>query len=59
MSSIIKTILVILADAAVLVYTIMNYLAGKTTQVRFFVMLALLSYIMVSMTAQLFRELRK
>lgn len=59
MSSIIKTILVILADAAVLVYTIMNYLAGKTTQVHFFVMLALLSYILVSMTAQLFRELRK
>lgn len=59
MNSIVKIILILLADAALLVYTVMNYLSGKTSQSYFFVFIALLSYIMVSMVAQLIRELRK
>ena len=59
MNSIVKIILILLADAALLVYTVMNYLSVKTSQTYFFVFIALLSYIMVSMVAQLIRELRK
>ena len=58
MNSIVRKILVILVELAVLGYTILNYYAGKTDMPVFLVSLAMLSYFLISMVASLVEDLR-
>jgi len=58
MNSILKTIIVILLDAALMVYTIINYMSGKIDFTVFVGSVAIVSYIAISMVASLIRELK-
>ena len=58
MNSILKTIIVLLLDAGLMVYTIANYTSGKIEFPVFVVSVLLVSYIAISMSASLIRELK-
>ena len=56
---ILQRLLMILLMIAVLAYTIFNYMSQRLTAAYFMIILALMSYALISQVAQLVRDLRK
>ena len=56
---IISRLLLILLMMAVLGYTIFNYMSQRLTATHFMVILAFMSYALISQIAQLVRDLRE
>ena len=58
MNSIVRTIIMLVLDAALMAYTIINYMSGKIDFTVFVGSVAIVSYIAISMVTSLIRELK-